>query len=38
VDKFKVQADKLEKALTHESPSAEKHAKRGFGRRSRKKD
>ncbi len=27
VDKFKVQADKLEKSLTHESPSAEKHAK-----------
>ena len=27
VDKFKAQADKLEKALTHEGPSAEKHAK-----------
>jgi glutamine synthetase len=27
VDKFKVQADKLENALDHESPSAEKHAK-----------
>jgi glutamine synthetase len=27
VDKFKAQADKLEKSLTHESPSAEKHAK-----------
>jgi glutamine synthetase len=27
VDKFKAQADKVEKALDHESPSAEKHAK-----------
>jgi glutamine synthetase len=27
VDKFKAQADKLEGALDHESPSAEKHAK-----------
>jgi len=27
VDKFKAQADKLEKSLDHESPSAEKHAK-----------
>src|SRR5205814_10381212 len=27
VDKFKAQADKLEKSLEHESPSAEKHAK-----------
>jgi glutamine synthetase len=27
VDKFKVQADKLEKSLDHSSPSAEKHAK-----------
>jgi glutamine synthetase len=27
VDKFKVQSDKLEKALTHEGASAEKHAK-----------
>src|SRR5262244_551197 len=27
VDKFKAQTDKLEKALSHESPSAEKHAK-----------
>jgi glutamine synthetase len=27
VDKFKVQADKLEKALAHEGTSAEKHAK-----------
>src|SRR6478736_3987900 len=27
VDKFKVQADKLENSLDHESPSAEKHAK-----------
>ena len=27
VDKFKAQADKLEKSLTHESPSTEKHAK-----------
>jgi glutamine synthetase len=27
VDKFKVQADKMENSLDHESPSAEKHAK-----------
>src|SRR5438128_267495 len=27
VDKFKAQADKLEKSLEHESPAAEKHAK-----------
>ena len=27
IDKFKAQADKLEKSLTHESSSAEKHAK-----------
>ena len=27
VDKFKVQADKLEKSLDHESPAAEKHAR-----------
>jgi glutamine synthetase len=27
IDKFKVQADKLEKVLAHEGPSAEKHAK-----------
>ena len=27
VDKFKAQTDKLEKSLSHESPSAEKHAK-----------
>jgi glutamine synthetase len=27
IDKFKVQTDKLEKALAHEGTSAEKHAK-----------